>query len=62
MIVEDEWHTYNDNIDYSYDHLNNNMPTIEVSNDSDFDFEIFKKESNCVKKENSSATSSRLIW
>ena len=50
MIVEDEWHTYNDNIDYSYDHLNNSMPTTEVSNDSYFDFETYLKRKAIVLK------------
>jgi len=32
MIVEDEWHTYDNNFNYSYDYLDHDMPINEVSN------------------------------
>ena len=32
MIVEDEWHTYGGNFDYSYDNVNNDVSNPETSN------------------------------
>jgi len=31
MIVEDEWYTFNGNVDVDYDHVDNDISNVEVS-------------------------------